>query len=149
MAVLAPMPSASVSTATVVKPGFFSNCRKANFKSFIVCGQLSVVSCPLPVTHHSSRFTFSRFNSSTVSLTSVQPHPLMRVVIRHVREDDSVAHLQTFHHDDGADSRVAELDRHAHGLVAAVNNFENADRAFRLRVVPAFDVKDIVQPFEF
>src|SRR5436190_4052867 len=35
MAVLAPMPSASVSTATVVKPGFFSNWRKANLRSFI------------------------------------------------------------------------------------------------------------------
>src|SRR5947207_8502202 len=35
MAVFAPMPSASVSTATAVKPGFFSNWRKANFKSFI------------------------------------------------------------------------------------------------------------------
>src|SRR5256884_2751460 len=35
IAVFAPMPSASVSTATMVKPGFFSNWRKANFKSFI------------------------------------------------------------------------------------------------------------------
>src|SRR5882762_11859854 len=35
MAVLAPMPSASVSTATAVKPGFFSNWRKANLRSFI------------------------------------------------------------------------------------------------------------------
>src|SRR6266550_7249055 len=35
MAVFAPMPSASVSTATAVKPGFFSNWRKANFRSFI------------------------------------------------------------------------------------------------------------------
>src|SRR5467141_1739457 len=35
MAVFAPMPSASVSTATAVKPGFFSNCRMANFRSFI------------------------------------------------------------------------------------------------------------------
>src|SRR5438132_1588181 len=35
MAVLAPMPSASVSTATAVKLGFFSNWRKANLRSFI------------------------------------------------------------------------------------------------------------------
>ena len=35
MAVFAPMPSASVSTATAVKPGFFSSWRKANFRSFI------------------------------------------------------------------------------------------------------------------
>src|SRR5437879_3825249 len=35
MAVLAPMPSASVSTATVVKPGFFSSWRKANLRSFM------------------------------------------------------------------------------------------------------------------
>src|SRR6266581_4408588 len=35
IAVFAPMPSASVSTATVVKPGFFSNWRKANLGSFI------------------------------------------------------------------------------------------------------------------
>src|SRR2546429_5666593 len=33
--VLAPMPIASVSTATAVKPGFFSNWRKANLRSFI------------------------------------------------------------------------------------------------------------------
>src|SRR2546427_11331343 len=31
----APMPSASVSTATAVKPGFFSSWRMANLKSFI------------------------------------------------------------------------------------------------------------------
>jgi hypothetical protein len=36
MAVFAPMPSASVSTATAVKPGFFTSWRKANFSSFIV-----------------------------------------------------------------------------------------------------------------
>ena len=36
MAVFAPMPSASVSTATAVKPGFFSNWRKVNLRSFIV-----------------------------------------------------------------------------------------------------------------
>src|SRR5881397_311298 len=35
IAVFAPMPSASVSTATTVKPGFFSNWRKANLRSFI------------------------------------------------------------------------------------------------------------------
>src|SRR5687768_13021491 len=35
IAVLAPMPSASVSTATAVRPGFFSNWRKANLRSFI------------------------------------------------------------------------------------------------------------------
>src|SRR5438094_3333307 len=34
-ATLAPIPSASVITATVVKPGFFSNWRKANLRSFI------------------------------------------------------------------------------------------------------------------
>src|SRR5207247_2641718 len=39
MAVFAPMPSASVSTATTVKPRFFSNWRKANLKSFMVSGQ--------------------------------------------------------------------------------------------------------------
>src|SRR5436190_13985828 len=36
---LAPMPSASVSTATAVKPGFFSNWRKANLRSFMGCCQ--------------------------------------------------------------------------------------------------------------
>src|SRR5437016_12312887 len=35
MAVLAPMPSASVSTATVAKPGFLNSWRIANFKSFM------------------------------------------------------------------------------------------------------------------
>src|SRR5437667_8017502 len=35
IAAFAPMPSASVSTATAVKPGFFSSWRKANFKSLI------------------------------------------------------------------------------------------------------------------
>src|SRR4030095_3630933 len=35
MAVFAPMPSASVSTATAVNPGVFSNWRKANLRSFI------------------------------------------------------------------------------------------------------------------
>src|SRR2546426_485673 len=35
IAVFAPMPSASVSTATAVKPGLFSSWRKANLRSFI------------------------------------------------------------------------------------------------------------------
>src|SRR5438093_2013077 len=35
MAVFAPIPSVSVSTATAVKPGFFSSWRKANLRSFI------------------------------------------------------------------------------------------------------------------
>src|SRR2546425_11345478 len=35
IAVLAPIPSASVSTATAAKPGFFSSWRKANLRSFI------------------------------------------------------------------------------------------------------------------
>src|SRR5437667_4638111 len=38
IAVFAPTPSASVSTATAVKPGFFSNWRKANLRSFIDFG---------------------------------------------------------------------------------------------------------------
>ena len=33
-AVLAPMPSASVSTATAVKPGFFASMRRPNFRSW-------------------------------------------------------------------------------------------------------------------
>src|SRR5437762_1143856 len=35
IAVFAPMPRASVRTATAVKPGFFSSWRKANLRSFI------------------------------------------------------------------------------------------------------------------
>src|SRR6266446_9914226 len=35
MAVFAPMPSASVSTATALKPGFFTSWRMANFRSLI------------------------------------------------------------------------------------------------------------------
>ena len=35
LAVLAPMPSASVSTATAVKPEFFTNWRKANLRSLM------------------------------------------------------------------------------------------------------------------
>ena len=35
IAVFAPIASASTITATVVKPGFFSNWRKANFSSVI------------------------------------------------------------------------------------------------------------------
>src|SRR6266496_3530201 len=49
MAVQAPIPSASVSTATAVKPGFFSSWRKANLRSFMVHCQKSVVSCPLSI----------------------------------------------------------------------------------------------------
>src|ERR1044071_1032545 len=44
MAEFAPIPSASVSTATVVKPGFFSSWRRANSRSLIVSGQWSVAS---------------------------------------------------------------------------------------------------------
>src|SRR4030081_1257500 len=35
IAVFAPMPSASVMTATAVNPGFFKSWRKANFRSFM------------------------------------------------------------------------------------------------------------------
>src|SRR5207302_7143708 len=35
IAVFAPIPSASVSTATAVKPGFFNSWRNANLRSFI------------------------------------------------------------------------------------------------------------------
>src|SRR5213076_2709881 len=43
-ATLTPMPSASVSTATAVKPGFFSSWRKANLRSF-----MAVERCALKV----------------------------------------------------------------------------------------------------
>jgi hypothetical protein len=42
IAVLAPMPNASVSTATAVKPGFFSNWRKAKRRSFMAVGKLRI-----------------------------------------------------------------------------------------------------------
>src|SRR6266700_2530230 len=42
MAVLAPIPSARVSTATAVKPGFFSSWRKANLRSFMSCYLVSI-----------------------------------------------------------------------------------------------------------
>src|SRR6266516_2959447 len=42
MAVFAPMPSASVSTATAVKLGFFNNWRQANLRSFIVQTRLKL-----------------------------------------------------------------------------------------------------------
>src|SRR6266498_1455333 len=48
IAVLNPMPSASVSTATAVKPGFFNNWRKANLRSFIVGFQRSVANSQFP-----------------------------------------------------------------------------------------------------
>src|SRR3989442_5911238 len=38
IAVFAPIPSASVSTVTTVKPGFLSNWRKANLRSLITQG---------------------------------------------------------------------------------------------------------------
>src|SRR5439155_25845787 len=45
IAVFAPMPSASVSTATAVKPGFFSSWRKANLRSFITQSPLLDSTC--------------------------------------------------------------------------------------------------------
>src|SRR6266545_6753241 len=45
MAVFAPIPSASVSTATAVKPGFLSNWRKANLRSFIAQCFHRIYSC--------------------------------------------------------------------------------------------------------
>src|SRR5439155_25486392 len=47
--VFAPMPRASVSTATAVKAGFFRRWRKANLRSFIFSCQWSVVRCPSSV----------------------------------------------------------------------------------------------------
>src|SRR6266540_6758381 len=54
MAVFAPMPSARVNTATAVKPGFFSSWRKANFRSFMVRGQLSVAEAETSNNQHST-----------------------------------------------------------------------------------------------
>src|SRR6266540_1977746 len=45
IAVFAPMPSASVSTATAVKPGFFNSWRKANLRSFITKRHHRINSC--------------------------------------------------------------------------------------------------------
>src|SRR5688572_19095200 len=45
IAVLPPIPSASVSTATAVKPGFFSNWRKANLRSLITQSLHWIDSC--------------------------------------------------------------------------------------------------------
>src|SRR5262245_33245041 len=45
MAVFAPIPSASVSTATAAKLGFLANWRKANFKSFISKGDHGMNLC--------------------------------------------------------------------------------------------------------
>src|SRR5216117_589624 len=53
IAVFAPMPSASVSTATAVKPGFFSSWRKANLKSFMVT-IYDLVRCPSSIAFHSA-----------------------------------------------------------------------------------------------
>src|SRR5262245_29788936 len=55
IAVFAPMPSASVSTATAVKPGFLSNWRNSNFRSVI--GPLSVVSHQSSVIRYQSRIS--------------------------------------------------------------------------------------------
>src|SRR2546423_9287058 len=71
MAVFAPMPSASVSTATAVKPGFFSNWRKANFKSFMVRCQESVVRC-LFIPHSEFRIRSLALENDEIRMTNVE-----------------------------------------------------------------------------
>src|SRR5438067_13268968 len=83
MAVFAPMPSASVSTATAVKPGFFSNWRTANLRLFMEWteqnrvflhmaaygnGQATVLSGGEPVRINSAEVTIDFF-----SLLGVKP----------------------------------------------------------------------------
>src|SRR2546430_7756310 len=68
------MPSASVSTATAVKPGFFSNWRKANLKSFMVRGQWSVVRCHL--------FFYSAFRAPRSEFGSFITQRLHRIDLR-------------------------------------------------------------------
>src|SRR6266404_3657207 len=69
IAVFAPIPSASVSTATAVKPGFFNSWRKPNFKSFMVCCQLSVAGCSLLVV---------RWSAAQIPNTKLQRNPKLQ-----------------------------------------------------------------------
>src|SRR2546427_5508646 len=48
LAVFAPMPSASVSTATAVKPGFFRSWRRANLRSFMARCLYGIDFCSTP-----------------------------------------------------------------------------------------------------
>src|SRR2546428_12061524 len=48
IAVFAPMPSASVSTATAVKPGFFRSWRRANLRSFMARCLYGIDFCSTP-----------------------------------------------------------------------------------------------------
>src|SRR5437762_13495579 len=70
MAVFAPMPRARVSTATAVKPGFFSNWRKANLRSFMVRCQWSVDSSRLLIPHSTFRIPHSNHSYLSASIGS-------------------------------------------------------------------------------
>src|SRR2546425_2284199 len=76
MAVFAPMPSASVSTATAVKPGCFSNWRKAKRRSFMVCWSVEALKREVGSARpfNAPRFTLKRFNASTKSFISQRLH---------------------------------------------------------------------------
>ena len=80
-AVFAPMPSASVSTATTVNPGFFSNWRKANLRSFIVGGRLPVVGHSVRNATAGSTRAARRAGIQQASRAAVPNSPMMLVKV--------------------------------------------------------------------
>src|SRR4029077_15264381 len=66
MTEVAPMPSASVRTATAVKPGFFSNWRKANLRSFIFFKKCGNADNSKSLNRSLWYFSFSAFQRSLI-----------------------------------------------------------------------------------
>src|SRR2546422_4833115 len=103
MAVFAPMPRASVSTATAVKPGFFSNWRKANLKSFMVRCQWSVVRCPIPPGFRPLGFFPISDFEFRISFISQRLHRIDfgRATCRQITRDERDHREQPRNHDEG------------------------------------------------
>src|SRR5579885_506956 len=154
MAVLAPMPRASVRMAISVKPGFFASTRmpkrmscqnafKPDSRKKLACRSTILELCAaqgLRSLLEHERLCCQR---------SLQLDAVEIVPSRHIGQNHFVADLEAVEDFDGVHRSAAELYVDAHGLRAISNNFEETDGAIGLTMNRATDVEDVFQIFDF
>src|SRR5205085_5234671 len=69
----------------------------------------------------------------------VDPKPVVRIPLRHVRDDDLVAGRQPLDHLDGVDRGSSHAHRHANGAGAPIDQLEQAGGAIALHPHRAAD----------
>src|SRR5580704_11574634 len=122
IAVLAPMPRASVATASAVEPGLFPSIRNPKRMS---CQR--VCTGPPQETHNFHRWKESNRNQNllaarppTADAPLLQPDAVESIPGRHVGQNHLVAHFQPINDFDGVDATPPQLHVYARGLRAVL-----------------------------